>query len=426
MAKKLKSKKSQVNPNLIDYYALFGLDRGLDNKNIVVELSKKLNIVRQKQTMCQSSEDITKLRELEEKIHEAINVFRKPDVREDYDKKLKEALAKGTLDTTAQQIAEDVYAEIQRMFDMNNYNGVIRKCQELISGTTAETRLYSYIVRSYYLTERYREALSTVDSCLSVHPNDFDALQMSARYYNMCNKDYQKAQNFVNRMLEMDPDSALAVAEQGYLYLCMGNKDMAFKAYEDYIDAHPTNEAFKESCAVDMINYSYSLFVEDEDGTALLISQESYEECLALAEKAASFYDDEDIKNHLEYTRQFGKIEFNEDNREAIRWFIISGLMYSLMCLPGFLFVSLGEPGGTLVVGIGLVLAFLMFFCAKKLRDVSYRPYWQIFRYEVTGYRDKKEKLYVTLGKIFTGYMRFGFKLSWSVFKGVFRFILPW
>lgn len=60
-----------------------------------------------------------------------------------------------------------------------------------------------------------------------------------------------------------------------------------------------------------------------------------------------------------------------------------------------------------------------------QLYKVSKRPYWQIFRYELTGYRDKKEKLYVTIGKIFSGWMRLSWKISKAIFKIAFRLALP-
>ena len=422
MAKKLKSKKAAVDPNLVDYYHDLSLNRNASEKEILEELRIRLNKTRQMERMVmRGSVNHTRLREVEDKIHAATRIFSKKETRVAYDEKLEIAIQNGALNTNAQPIAEDVYAEIERMFEMNNFNGVIHKCQELLSSNSAETKLYTYMARSYLMSDRPAEAIKTAEDCVNIHPNDFDALQLAARFYNMCNNDLQKSQSFVNRMLELDAENPVAINEQGYLYLCMGNRAMAFKTIDEYISAHPTDEYFREAAAVDMINYSYKLFVKDENGYDLLISQEAYEECLAIAEKAASIYNDQDIKGHLDYTRQFGNIEFNQDNKEAIAWEILGGLVY---VIPSFMFF--GQGGSGIATGILMLLLGLgLIACGVMLFKVSKRPYWQIYRYELTGYRDKNEKIFVTVGKIFTGYMRWGLKAGWALVKFAMRLALP-
>lgn len=429
MAKKLKSKKAAVDPNLIDYYSLFNLDRKLSEKDLVVELNKQININRKKQRMViQGSANHTELQKWENLIHEAIKVLNKKETRIAYDEKLDAALENGTLNTTAQKIAEDVYAEIEKMFDMNNFNGVIRKCQELLSNNSVETKLYTYMARSYLMSDRPTEAIRAVDDCLNIHPNDFDALQLAARFYNMCNNDLQKSQSFVNRMLELDTENSLAIAEQGYLYLCMNNKEMAFKTFEEYITAHPTNEAFREYCATDIINYSYRLFVKDETGTELLISQEAYNECLELAEKAASIYDNEDIRNHLEYTKQFGQVEFNEENSRDIKWTFGSGIVAIIV---GIAFpILMSAEVGSFVEFLPILIALVLFgatciFVGIQLYKVSMRPYWQIYKFKITRKREKKEQMYVIIGEILSAYLRYSFKISWWFIKLSFRWALP-
>lgn len=426
MAKKLKSKKSQVlTENVFDYYSHFKLNKNASEKEIQEVLRTNLNKVRQMLASLSSrangSKEMVWLQEEQERIHAANNIFRKKETRVEYDEKLELAIAAGKVDAASYEVADDVYAEIEKMFAMGDFNGVIRKCQDLISSGSSEVRLYTYVARSYYMSDRNSEAIVTVDKCVDIHPNDLNALQLASRYYNMCNNDIQKAQEFINRMLEIDAESSLAVCEQVYLYLCMGNRKMAYKTCDDYINAHPTDEDFRESCAIDMISYTYRLFVEDESGTSLLISQEAYDECLEVSEKAASIFADEDIKAHLDYTRQFGNIEFNQDNKAAIAWEILGGLVY---IVPSFMFF--GQGGSGIAAGILMLLLGLgLIACGVMLFKVSKRPYWQIYRYELTGYRDKNEKIFVTIGKIFTGYMRWGLKAGWALVKFAIRLALP-
>ncbi len=413
MAKKLKSKKSQVlTENVFDYYSHWdGLNRNDSEKEIQDFLKTKHNTVRQLMSSLQragltDSKQFVWLQEEEKRIHAANNIFRKKETRVEYDEKLELAIAAGKVDSASYEVADDVYAEIEKMFVKGDFNGVIRKCQDLLSSGSSEIRLYTYVARSYFMSDRNSEAINTVNKCVDVHPNDLNALQFASRYYNMCNNDIQKSQEFINRMLEIDAESSLAVCEQVYLYLCMGNREMAYKTCDDYINAHPTDEDFRESCAIDMISYTYRLYIEDESGVSLLISQEAYDECLEVSEKAASIFADDDIKAHLDYTRQFGEIEYNQDNKELIFWMIVAAVIYA---------ISLA----------GIPLSILLIFCTVQLHRVSKRPYWQIFKYELTGEREKKEKIYVTIGKVVSAFVRYSIKFSWWFIKVIFRWALP-
>lgn len=439
MAKKLKSKKSQVlTENVFDYYVHFKLNKNASEKEIQEVLRTNLNQVRQMLASLSScangSNELARLQEEEKRIHAANNIFRKKETRVEYDEKLELAIAAGKVDVASYEIADDIYAEIEKMFAMGDFNGVIRKCQDLISSGSSEVRLYTYVARSYFMSDRNSEAIVTVDKCVDVHPNDLNALQLASRYYNMCNNDIQKSQEFINRMLEIDAESSLAVCEQVYLYLCMGNREMAYKTCDDYINAHPTDEDFRESCAIDMISYTYRLFVEDESGASLLISQEAYDECLEVSEKAASIFADEDIKAHLDYTRQFGEIVYNEDNKTNIRWTFFASACYAVPAVVYFVWSFMA-----LFIGVGFLkfleglLGFLLlgalsaggFYSGIQLHKVSKRPYWQIFKYELTGKREKREQIFVTIGNIVGGWMRLCIKFFWWLLKVVIRSALP-
>lgn len=433
MAKKLKSKKMKIEANFIDYYQLFRLNRKMSCEELAGALREKQNEWRQKAALCNSPEYLTICREMVEKISAAMKLLKNKDSRAEYDEQLDYAIENNLLDTEAQQLAQDIYDELERLFNAGDYTAVIRKCQELLNSNTTDKKVYNYMAQSFYITDHDAEAIRTVDECLKIFPDDMDTLQLAARYYNVCNNDIQKAQGFINHMLELDSDAPLAISEQGYLHLCAGNKDAAFKTYDEYINNHPTDYAFREYAAMSMINYSYTLFTDDGEGNLLLISQEAYDECLALAEKASSIYDNEHIKEHLEYTKQFGQIEFNKDNRSGIIWTMFSGITYAVLGLV-YLVMSivggseLGGSGVAVAVIVGLVvlaIGVLCIYAGIQLFKVSKRPYWQIFRYELTGYRDKKEKLYVTIGKIFSGWMRLSWKISKGMFKFIFRFFIP-
>ncbi len=427
MAKKLKSKKMKVDPNLVDYYRIFNLNKNASIKELDEALNKELYTLRQKQQVPLSHEHRIQLEDLEKKLRDARRILLDRNKREKYDEQLEYALQNGMLDTTAQKIAEDVYEEIERMFESNDYSGVIRKCQQLLSDNSSESKLYNYIARSYFLLDRPAEAIKTVDDCLNLHPDDASMLQLAARYYNLINEDFGKAQEFINHMFELNASDPDAVCEQCYLYLCMKNIEMAFSTIDEYVSANPTDEYFRAKMALDMVSYTYRLYEEDEEGNSVLLSQEAYETCLAVTEKAASIYKDDDIIDLLEYTRHFGVVEFNKDNREHIFWLWLVGAIYAVAGIASGVTLATESVLACIaaILFVGLLLGGGLIFCGVRLLQVSKRPYWQIYRYEMTGYRDKEEKIYVTIGKVFTGVIRLSIKASWALIKWCIRFALP-
>ena len=49
--------------------------------------------------------------------------------------------------------------------------------------------------------------------------------------------------------------------------------------------------------------------------------------------------------------------------------------------------------------------------------------YWQIYKYELTGQREPKEKRYITIGNIIAGYMRWSVKIAFGMIRLIFSFI---
>ena len=62
-------------------------------------------------------------------------------------------------------------------------------------------------------------------------------------------------------------------------------------------------------------------------------------------------------------------------------------------------------------------------YAAKRLKELSYRPYWQINKYIMTGKREPEEEQYINTGKLLTTAMRGTIKLSIETFKLIFRMI---
>lgn len=430
MARGKAQKKANVKipEGIVDFYVMYSIDKKLSTKEIRKQLLQKQGEIRSNMAngSLNSAEILEKLQEAYNTIAQAVKTFKTDDRRKEYDIALNAAYEAGMIDIAAQTMAQDLYEEIEAMFLKGNYKGTIRKCMDALNNNVRDYRIYILLAQSYFAMKEVDRSLQTVEDGLKVHPDNMPLLRAGARFSNEGKKDYNKAQTYVNRMMEVDPESPLTTSEQSYLYLSTGKEDLAYQMIDEYVDKHPGDQDFRRDCAYDLIGYSYNCYTKDPNSSAYVIaSQEDYQKCLDICNKAAGLYNDENVQNALDNAKSYGQVEFNDENREAIFWLFVGGGLYAFAaCVALVALSSSGSLGAGLVACLPFgILGGLLLYCAVKLRKVSYRPYWQINKFILTGKREKGEGKYIIIGKIFVGYIKLGFKLTEWMFKLVFFFI---
>lgn len=416
-----KAKNESKKESIPNYYEIFGLKRNDSIDNIVRELNDKLNVVIQKLNRVSTESSVRDLKELKNILNDAIKRFRTKESRALYDEELDYAIEHNLVDKQTETIAADIWAEIEKWYLNENYEAIIRKCTELLN-TSADIRLYNYLSESYFFTDKNDMALATVNKCVEVHPRNLVALKLAARAYNNYASDVNTAQKLINQMLEIDPESPITINEQFYLYLCIGNKSMAYAIIDEYIEKNPSDFPTRKEFALSIINYSYRLFeytrIDDCD-VRVLADEKIYLDCLDLARKAASICDEDIVKEHLKEVEHFGEIEFNVDNAEYIKWMKIGTVLYGISAIA--ILVLVGFLQFLLAAAVTAGLAY----CTMQLINVSKRPLWQVMKYYLTGKREKKEKIYILVGRIFTGYMKSIPKITFGFMKFAFKLALP-
>lgn len=402
----IKIGRVELSEPLIDYYASYNLNRNARSSDLYMQL-KRINGEFITNMSCASlaPEIVQKLQEQVKELEPAIKIFKNDDYRKDYDKELAKAYKKGTIDVEAQKMAQDLFAEIESLYLKGNYQAAMNKCNEALNNKVNDYRIYILLAQSYYALHNADQSLRVIDSGLQVHPNNLFLLRAGARFANEGKKDFDRAQKYINNMMEIDPESSLAYSEQSYLYLNEGKEDLAFSTIDKYMEKHPSDSEFRKGCAYDLLSHSYGFYTQDlTTGDMVIASKQDYEKNLETCEKAASLYSDDTIKSALNNAKFFGTTQFNYENLEGIMWLVVGGIVYSLSV-------------------VGLPLGLLLFFCAWRLRSVSYRPYWQINKFIMTGKREHGEGKYILIGNICTGYFRWGFRIAWWLIKLVFSFM---
>ena len=395
---------------LTDYYQKFNLDPNLSAEEIVVQL-RSMQGKRMKQAEMNPFDY-----ELQEKIEEdlrefevAIKTFEKN--KEKYDKELAKAYKDGKVNEEVRPVTGDFLSELANTLAVGDCGSVVRKCTEALNNNIKDVHLYHYLAMANYGSDNIKLAFNAITLALTEYPNDFFSLRLGARYSTEVGA-YEYAQGYINRMVEIYPENPITISEQCYLYEQMGKEEMAFKLIDEYLEKNPADEDFRRACAYDLVALSHSFYIEDSSsGSMIIASQEKYEKCLATCNKAAEIYRDSMTESVLQNAKFFGQTKYNDENFRHTLALFLGGIMYGL---PGIMLYS--EAGGNPASGVLLTLGALLIYSGIRLTQVSFRPYWQINKFFMTGKRERSEQFYIWIGNIFAFFLKWSFKIAMWIF----------
>lgn len=402
---------------MVDYYQKFNLDPNLSAEEIVSQL-RSLHGKRMKQAQMNPFNQ-----ELEKKIQEDLQVFEDAIKtferdKKKYDRDLDKARKEGRVSEEIQPVAKEFLDELDQLLSFGNYDTLVRKCNEAISNNVKDVRLYHYLAMANYGSNNMRAAFAAITAALTEYPNDFFSLRLGARY-SADIAAYEYAQGYINRMLEIYPKDSIVTSEQCYLYEQMGKEEMAFKLIDEYIEKNPSDVEFRRTCAYDLVTLSHGFYIEDStSGSMIIASQEKYEKCLATCNKAAEIYKDSMTETVLQNAKFFGQTKYNDENLRHTLSLFLGGLMYGL---PGAMIYA--QSGANPVSGILITLGALLLYSGVRLTQVSFRPYWQINKFVMTGKRERSEQFYVWIGNVFAFYLKWSYKISMWIFA-FFMFLM--
>ena len=414
-----KNNKTKKKDEIVDYYLKFDIDRKTETSEIFNKLQSDIGRFSKMQSDG-ALNDPSLFTDVVEFLRLAANAaphFSNDKRRAKYDKMLKEAYDSGKLkiDEVRKKTISDIYDRLNESFKIGNYQFIIETCLEAMSKNIHDYKIYDMLATAYFNTNKIDKSFETIENGLKINPDNLILLKRGARQCVQGQLGVNKAQEYINRMIIIDPNAPLTVSEQIYLFLQISRKDDAFLIIDKYIEMYPDNEEFRQICAQDLIAYSNKFYiptfntegVRQTDGGLALASKADYEDCLEICNKAASLCANEATAKALETVKIFGEIRFNFENINSLLSLLGWGVAYCCTVV---------------MIPIGLIL----FFCTWRLYRLSYRPYWQINQFYLTGKREPAENRYIKIGKFFTWYLQFTVKAGFWIFKTMFRLVLFW
>lgn len=385
-----------------DYYKLYDLSYNETAKNLHRKTMDLYNQWMRRQSATDPSE--TTLLETIQKhikiLRNAVRVFRNEDSKEKYDKALQQAYEAGTIKDEEINKAKTALETANDYFNHGKFVLAIEYARQAIQYNQKEKKAHEILINSYYMLEKYEQAAIACDEAISLFPDDVYFKLRTVRIDVILKKDIEKAQKKINDVLTLFPNDEFVNAEQIFLYLYSDELDLAYQEIEKYIATHERCSVFRERVANDLATYSLEYYTEDprNNNVKFIMSEEAYNCCLELCEKAYEIYQNEYTKSMLEDTRYYGQTEFNEDNKERLKWLLIGGIVY-LPALP---------------MGIILLIIYMRF------RKISYRPYWQINRIYMTGWVGRSEAIIILIACLTTAWLKFLIVLGVTLITGIF------
>lgn len=394
----------------VDYYKELDIDRAWDEKTIREHLKNMEKIWIQRQGATNDKEQSLLIDKIIDNIRDARRYLIRAAKRQAYDQALELAYQAGRIVDVAEEKLQTILDQARAYYRKGNIKLAAKFAEEAVAGEVNDVSAYDLLARCYFDMNTYDKALGVVDHGISIFKTDLNLHWLGARIATIGTKNFENAQQRINRLLELAPDNSIGHSEQIYLHLRSGDEKLAFQEIDSYIAAHPDDNNFKRGVAYDLDTYSNTCYYYDAAQNATFIADKaSYQKCLTLRTKAVEIFEDEHTQNQLESAKYYGKKEWNDWNMPAIKSLATYGTIFTVL---GFI------AEGFLPIGIALylVMGVLIYF--------SFRPYWQINKSYVTGKAGKLEKVISIAGDGTARMAEYAFKALIQTMSLIFKFII--
>ncbi len=394
----------------VDLYKELDIDRSWDEKAIRNHLKNIQKTWIQRQGATNDKEQLLLIDGILDNVGNAMRYLTKAIKRQQYDQALELAYKAGKIKDVAEEKLHTILEQARAYYRKGNIKLATKFAEEAVDGEVNDVSAYDLLARCYFDADAYDRALGVIDQGTSIFKTDINLYWLGARIATIGTKNFEDAQQRVNRLIEVAPDNSIGHSEQVYLHLRSGDEQLAFQEIDSYIEIHPNDENFKRGVAYDLDAYSNSCYYYDAAQNASFIADKlSYEKCLTLRTKAAEIFEDEHTRNQLENAKYYGQKEWNDWNMPAIKSLATYGTIFTVLGFASEAFFPIG-------IALYIIMGVLIYF--------SFRPYWQINKTYVTGQMGTIEKLVSLVGDAAARMAEILFKVLIQVLSFIFKFIV--
>lgn len=357
---------------MIDYYAEFNLDRTLKNEEICQQLKKE----KRKWQNRLSAPDLER-RQLAEKkcneIEEAYVIFSDELKRKEYDRKLAkegqpaqaQQVPQPQFDQSARYSKQQVIQEIINVYNSGNTQATIDICHRYLNLGMHFSEIYLYLGFAYWDNGDLNEALAAFKNGFNIDPNDDRFYSNIASMYLNESHDPNAAHPYLQKAIQLNPNSAFNMALLIYELLLEGREQEADRSVENYLANNPQDMNYRAYVADTYIKYANKYYSTADSGASYIDNKENYEKILSLAQKAHAIIANDHTNSYLTQVEGYGKKKFYKGS--------IGGIVILALLGMGFIDKNNFIIPGLMLVGAVLLIIF----------DIV--PDWQITKMDVSG-----------------------------------------
>ena len=372
---------------------MFDLDRSWTEKKIKQTLSaKQAEIIRLKGAI--DPNDISTRNELQETLQilrDAIKILGKIDSRQAYDIELKKAIEEGNISHEFDEVVEDILVKARNFLENGKYHLAVELANEALEKNKNQSEPYEILSQANYMLGNYDEALKIIQQGTYAFQNDITLRWLETHYFIMI-EDYNKAQLLLNTAMNDFANNSVFLSEQVYLYYYLDKDELGKKKISEYINKYPNDNELRRLISYNLIEIAQQSFLYDSASDMYLLTEEhTYNRCLELTTLANQIYQDETTKSELEYVKQFGEKVFDEDHKTLVFLYGGLGIAAIILSLVDFFKWSLGAEK------IFIIISIIFFLLAFVVRQISYRPYWKVYRDMYRGFKESDDSVLYTI-----------------------------
>lgn len=393
-----------------DLYKELEIDRAWDEKTIRDYLKKLLKIWTQRQGATNDEQQLLEISNVLDLIESGFRFLTKTAKRKQYDAALEVAYKNKKLTDEAEEELYTILDQARAYYRKGNIKLATKLAEEVVAEKVNDVSAYEFLARCYMDVSAYNKALNVVDQGLAIFSDNLKLHWLGARIETVGTKNFNNAQNRVNKLIELAPNESIGYSEQINLHLQQGDENLAFSEIDSYIAEHPDDNSFRQGVAYELDAYSKTCYYYDASQNASFIAdKQSYNKCLNLCEKAVEVYADEYTQKQLKRAQSYGKKEWNDWNLPSIKSLAIYGSLFAVLGFASEAFLMLGVIFYT-------VMGILIYF--------SFRPYWQIYKTYVTGEMGSTEQAISIIGEQTAKLAEWMFNTLMKVMGWIFKFVL--
>lgn len=391
-----------------DYYELLGINSKKSADKIAADLRQE----RKKWATRQNAPDMEKRQLAEQKlelINEAMKVLSTKEEKEKYDRALRKAKKKGTVEQETEattvsmpgqaQAADILITLAEEAYNSGNSEDAIHACGKALQAGFTESKLYYIMGLSYLELGDMNHANSAFREGISNHPEDYELMASFARILSIYGNE-ASAMTYISLLKDQVPDHYLIPATMFELQLIKGNLGEADRIYQENAPKYISDRRFAQEIANAYERYEYR--VVDQ---GYFENEQQLNQVIDVAEKHTKL--DASASNHLKLFQNQKKVKFDWSNWKGVVFMVFAAfvLAYGLFTTGGVLPIL----GAVAVVGL-----------AGWLLSLNRKPVWKLERKRITGKKDAIDYLYVILGAFFVilwWIMRWAYRISEDVMQ---------